>query len=149
MITTTIQSTYVIIPTVPSSSNGSNTGPIVGGAVGGAAALVAAIIIILFCWRRRRRREEPGENFDPDRVVQDPGLPDIAGAVATPFEYQPPASSLSGPTSPTFSDGSMRQYPDSQGLLGGSGLEGAGTTTGTSGSQYASTSSDGPSAPPG
>jgi hypothetical protein len=151
VITTTIQSTYVIVPTVASSSGSNNTGPIVGGAVGGVAALGAIIIIILFCWRRRRRREEPepGGTFDPDRVVRDPGLPDIDGAVATPFEYEPPASSPSGPTSVTFSDGSMRQYPDSQVLLGGSGLEGAGTTTGTSGSHYASTSSDGPSAPPG
>jgi len=43
----------------------------------------------------------------------------------------------------------MRQYRDSQALLGGSILEGAGGATGTTGSHYAPTSSDGASAPPG
>ena len=148
VITTTIQSTYVLVPTFASSSGSNNTGPIVGGAVGGVAALAAALLIFLFCWRRRRRGEEPG-NFDPDRIVRDFDLNDVAGAVVTPFEYEPPTSSLSGPTSPTFSDGSMRQYRDSQALLGGSGLEGAGAASGTSGSHYAPTSSDDPSAPPG
>jgi hypothetical protein len=42
----------------------------------------------------------------------------------------------------------MRQYRDSQALLGGS-LAGAGAATATSGSHYAPTSSDGASAPPG
>jgi len=61
---------------------------------------------------------------------------------------------MSGPSSPTFSgNGSMRQYRDSQALLGSSAFEGGGgggggAATATSGSHYAPTSSDGASAHP-
>ena len=147
VVTTTIQSTYIVVPTVASSPKINNIAPIVGGVIGGIVTVASPLIIILIYWRRRRRRKEPGGNLDNGRVVRRSDLPNIASAVATPFEYEPPASSLSGPTSPTFSDGSMRQYRDSQVLLGGSGLEGAGEAIGTSGSHYAYTSSDGPSAP--
>jgi hypothetical protein len=68
---------------------------------------------------------------------------DLAGAEATPYNYEPTAGALSGPSSPTFSgDSSMRQYRDSQALLGG-----IGGATATSGSHYAPTSSDDASAP--
>ncbi len=149
VITTTLQSTIVIVPTGATSSKSSNTGAIVGGVAGGIAALAAVIIIFLFYWRRNRRSEEFDGNFDPDRVVRHAGHTDLASAEATPYHYEPPPSAPSGPTSPTFSDSSMRQYRDSQGLLGGSILEGAGAPTGTSGSHYAPTSSDGASAPHG
>jgi hypothetical protein len=139
VVTTTLETTIIIVPTGPSSSESSNTAAIAGGVAGGIAVLAAVIIIFLFYWRRNRRPEE----FDPDRVVQHVGHTDIAGAEVTPFSYEGPPSVLSGPTSPTFSpDGSMRQYRDSQGLLG------AGVATATSGSYYASTSSDGAASPP-
>jgi hypothetical protein len=138
VVTTTIESTIVIVPTGPSSSNSSNTGVIAGGVAGGIAVLVAVIIIFLFYWRRNRRPEES----DPDRVVQHAGHLDIAGAEVTPFSYEGPPSALSGPTSPTFSaDGSMQQYRDGQAPLG------AGVATATSGSYYAATSSDGAASP--
>lgn len=149
VITTTLQSTIIIVPTGSSSSKSSNTGAIVGGVAGGIAAIAAAIIIFLFCWRRNRRREEFDGNFDPDRVVRHAGHTDLAGAEVTPYSYDAPSTALSGPTSPTFSaDSSMRQYRDSQALLGSTygGVAGA---TATSGSHYAPTSSDGVSAPPG
>jgi hypothetical protein len=52
---------------------------------------------------------------------------------------------MSTPTSPTFNSngGSMRQYRDSQALLGGGVLEGGRVPTATSGSHYAPTSSEG------
>ena len=135
------------MPTGVISSKSSNTGAIVGGVAGGVVALSVVIIIFLFCWRRNRRREEFDGNFDPDRVVRHAGHTDLAGAEVTPYHYEPP-STLSGPTSPTFSaDGSMRQYRDSQGLLGG--INGAGGASATTGSHYAPTSSGGTSAPPG
>jgi hypothetical protein len=139
VITTTLQSTIVIVPTGATSSKSSNTGAIVGGVAGGIAALAAVIIIFLFYWRRSRRSEEFDGNFDPDRVVRHAGHTDLASAEATPYHYEPPAGAPSGPTSPTFSDGSMRQFRDSQALLG--------AATATSGSHYAPTSSDGASAP--
>ena len=145
VFTTTLESTVIIVPTGGVSSKSSNTGAIVGGVAGGIVALAAAIIIFLFCWRRNRRREEFDGNFDPDRVVGHAGHTDLVGAEATPYHYEPP-SSVSGPTSPAFSgDGSMRQYRDSQGLLGG--INGAGGASATTGSHYAPTSS-GASAPP-
>ena len=137
------------MPTGASSSKSSNTGAIVGGVAGGIAALAAIIIIFIFYWRRNRRPEEFDGNFDPDRVVRHAGHTDLAGAEVTPYHYEAPSTALSGPTSPTFSaDGSMRQYRDSQALLGSTygGVAGA---TATSGSHYAPTSSDGASAPPG
>jgi hypothetical protein len=135
------------VPTGASSSKSSNTGAIVGGVAGGIAALAAAIIIFLFCWRRNRRPEEFDGNFDPDRVVRHAGHTDLAGAEVTPYNYEAP--STAGPTSPTFSaDSSMRQYRDSQALLG-STYEGVAGATATSGSHYAPTSSDGASVPPG
>jgi hypothetical protein len=131
------------VPTGPSSSKSSNTGAIVGGVAGGIAALAAVIIIFLFYWRRNRRPEEFDGNFDPDRVVRHAGHTDLAGAEVTPYSYEGPPSAPSGPTSPTFSaDSSMRQYRDSQALLG------AGVATATSGSHYAPTSSDGAASPP-
>jgi hypothetical protein len=137
------------VPTGSSSSKSSNTGAIVGGVAGGIAAIAAAIIIFLFCWRRNRRREEFDGNFDPDRVVRHAGHTDLAGAEVTPYHYEAPSTALSGPTSPTFSaDSSMRQYRDSQALLG-STYEGVAGATATTGSHYAPTSSDGASAPPG
>ena len=144
--------TVIIVPTSSPSSK-SHTGAIAGGAAGGIVALAAAIIIFLFCWRRRRRDEFDG-NFDPGRIVRsagDAGHTDLAGAVVTPYNYEPPSSALSGPTSPTFSaDSSMQQYRDSQGLLG-STHGGAGVATASSSSQYAPTSSEGlrASSPPG
>jgi len=143
------------VPTSSGSGGSSNTGAIVGGVAGGIAAIAAIIIIFLFYWRRNRRREEFDGNFDPDRVVGHAGHTDLGGAEVTPYNYDPPANaSVSGPGSPTFSaDSSMRQYRDSQALLGGSVFEGAGAgagaATATSGSHYAPTSSDGASAPPG
>lgn len=144
VITTTLRSTIIIVPT-GSSSKSSNTGAIAGGVAGGVAAIAAIIIIFLFCWRRNRRREEFDGNFDPDRVVRHGGHTDLAGAEATPYSYEPPSSVLSGPTSPSFNgDGSMRQYRDSQALLGA----GVGAATATSGSHYAPTSSSGAASPP-
>ncbi|KAF8491168.1 hypothetical protein F5888DRAFT_1637705 [Russula emetica] len=153
VVTTTLESTIIIVPTGVSSSKSSSTGAIVGGVAGGIAVLAAAIIIFFFYLRRNRRREEFDGNFDPDRVVRHGGHTDLAGAEVTPYSYDPPSTALSGPTSgptsPTFSaDGSMRQYRDSRALLG-STYEGVGGATGTSGSHYAPTSSDGASAPPG
>jgi hypothetical protein len=139
------------VPTGSSSSKSSNTGAIAGGVAGGVAALAAVIIIFLFYWRRNRRPEEFDGNFDPDRVVRHVGHTDLAGAEVTPYHYDPPstATAPSGPTSPTFSaDNSMRQYRDSQALLG-STYEGRAGATATSGSHYAPTSSDGASAHPG
>ena len=138
------------MPSSSSSGSSSNTGAIVGGVAGGVAAIAAIIIVFLFYWRRNRRREEEFDgNFDPDRVVQHGGHTDLAGAEVTPYSFEPNAGTPSGPTSPTFSgDGSMRQYRDSQALLGGS-IAGAGAATATSGSHYAPTSSDGASVPPG
>ena len=147
VVTTTLQSTIIIVPTGSSSSKSSNTAAIAGGVAGGIAALAIAIIIFLFCWRRNRRREEFDGNFDPDRVVRHAGHTDLAGAEVTPYHYEAPSTALSGPTSPTFSsDGSMRQYRDSQALLG-STFGGVAGATATSGSHYAPTSSDGASAP--
>ncbi len=141
------------MPSSFSSSGSSNTGPIAGGVAGGIIILAVIIIFFLFYWRRNRRREEVDGSFDPNRVVRHADHAGITGAEVTPFEYEPPASaSLSGPSSPTFSaDSSMRQYRDGQALLGGGIFEGAGAggAPGTSGSQYAPTSSDGASAPPG
>jgi len=132
----------------PSSGGGSssNTGAIVGGIVGGIAALAAIILIGLLCWRRNRRRNEDFDgNFDPDRVVRHAGNTDLAGAEVTPYSYEPgvagaAAAAASGPsTGPSSSgNGSMRQYRDSQALLGAS----AGAGTATTGSHYAPTSSD-------
>ena len=146
IVTTTIQSTIIIVPSsAPSKS--SNTAAIAGGVAGGVAAIAAVIIVFLFYWRRKRHEEFDG-NFDPDRVVRHGGHTDLAGAEVTPYSYEPGAGPVSGPTSPTFSaDSSMRQYRDSQALLGGSILEGAGAATATSGSHYAPTSSDGVSVP--
>jgi hypothetical protein len=134
------------VPYSAPTSGSSNTAAIAGGAAGGVVALAAAIIIFLFCWRRNRRSEEPGI-FDPDRVVRHGGHTDLAGAEVTPYSYTPTTGTFSGPTSPTFSaDGSMRQYRDSQALLGSGG---AGAATVTSGSHYAPTSSGDGSVPPG
>ena len=141
--------TVVILPAqTGSTTRKSNIGAIAGGAAGGVAVLVAAIIIFILFWRRNRRREEFTGNFDPGRVVRPAGPTDIAGAEVTPYSYDPPSSAFSGTISPTFSAGSMRQYRDSQALLGGT-YEGAGGATATTGSQYAPTSSDGASLPPG
>ena len=152
VVTTTIQSTIIIVPSSPPSKS-SNTAAIAGGVAGGVAAIAAIIIVFLFYWRRSRQREEFDGNFDPDRVVRHAGHTDLAGAEVTPYNYEPAAGTPgtpSGPTSPTFSaDGSMRQYRDSQALLGGSILEGAGVATATSGSHYAPTSSDGVNGPQG
>ncbi|KAI9509464.1 hypothetical protein F5148DRAFT_755957 [Russula earlei] len=148
VVTTTIRSTIIIVPsTAPSSS--SNTGAVVGGAAGGVAGLLIIFFIGLFCWRRNRRREDFDGNFDPDRVVRHVGHTDLAGAEVTPYSYDPTVvGGMTGPSSPAFSgDGSMRQYRDSQALLGGSVVDGAGVATVTSGSHYAPTSSDGVSAP--
>lgn len=148
IVTTTIQSTIIIVPSSTSSKSNSNTAAIAGGVAGGVAAIAAIIIVFLFYWRRNRHREEFDGNFDPDRVVRHGGHTDLAGAEVTPYSYEPGTGPASGPTSPTFSaDSSMRQYRDSQALLGGSILEGAGAATATSGSHYAPTSSDGVSAP--
>lgn len=137
------------MPTGSSSSKSSNTAAIAGGVAGGVAALAAVIIIFLFYWRRNRRPEEFDGNFDPDRVVRHAGHTDLAGAEVTPYHYEAPSTALSGPTSPTFSaDSSMRQYRDSQALLG-STYEGVAGATATTGSHYAPTSSDGASVPPG
>jgi hypothetical protein len=134
------------VPYSPSSSGGNNTGAIAGGVAGGVVALVVAIVILLFCWRRNRRAEE-SVILDTDRVVRDADHTDLEGIEVTPFSYTPTTGTFSGPTSPTFSgDGSMRQYRDSQVLLGGEG-PGGGAATGTSGSHYAPTSSGGGSAP--
>jgi hypothetical protein len=150
IVTTTLQSTIIIVPTGASSSKSSNTAAIAGGVAGGIAALAVVIIIFILCWRRKRRPEEFDGNFDPDRVVRHAGHTDLAGAEVTPYHYEAPSTALSGPTSPTFSaDGSMRQYRDSQALLGGTYGGAAGGATGTSGSHYAPTSSGGTSPPPG
>lgn len=148
VVTTTLQSTIIIVPTGASSSKSSNTAAIAGGVAGGIAALAAVIIIFIFYWRRKRPEEFDG-NFDPDRVVRHAGHTDLAGAEVTPYQYEAPSTALSGPTSPTFSaDSSMRQYRDSQALLG-STYEGVAGATATTGSHYAPTSSDGASVPPG
>ena len=153
IVTTTIRSTIIVVPTSASSGGSSNTGAIVGGVAGGIVALLAIFIIGLFYWRRNRRRDEFDGNFDPDRVVRHVGDTDLgAGAEVTPYQYEPRVGSVtSGPSSPTFSgsgNGSMRQYRDSQALLGGSIHEALGAPTATSGSHYAPTSSDGASAHP-
>jgi hypothetical protein len=55
---------------------------------------------------------------------------------------------MSGPSSPSYSaNGSMRQYRESQSLLGGNVIAGVAPTA-TSGSHYAPTSSDSTSARP-
>lgn len=145
--------TVIIVPPTPSSSSKSHTGAIAGGVAGGIIALAAAVILLLFCWRRNRRQEQGIEgNFDPGRIVRpaDDGQPNLAGgAEITPYHYDPPSSVVSGPISPTFSDGSMRQYRDSQGLMSSTYGGVGGVTATSSGSQYAPTSSDGPSPPPG
>ncbi|KAH9172373.1 hypothetical protein EDB89DRAFT_921351 [Lactarius sanguifluus] len=155
VVTTTIQSTIIITPTVSASSgSSSNTGAIVGGVAGGIAGLIAILLIGLFCWRRnRRRRDDFDGNFDPDRVVGHTGHTDLAGAEVTPYSYEPGVAGgmpvHSGPSTgaPSSSGGgSMRQYRDSQALLG-SAFE-AGAATATSGSHYAPTSSDSASAYP-
>ncbi|KAI0274260.1 hypothetical protein BGY98DRAFT_80690 [Russula aff. rugulosa BPL654] len=143
--------TIILVP-YSSSSPKSNTAAIAGGAAGGIIALAAAIIIFLLCWRRRRHRDEVAGNFDPNRVMRQAGPSDLAGAVVTPFSYEPPSSVLSGTTSPTYSaDGSMRQYRDSQALMGSTQGGAGGATASSSGSQYAPTSNDGlhASFPPG
>lgn len=154
-VTTTIESTIIITPSVSASSkSSSNTGAIVGGVAGGIAGLVAILLIGLFCWRRnRRRRDDFDGNFDPDRVVGHAGHTDLAGAEVTPYSYEPGVAGgtpvHSGPSTgaPSSSGGgSMRQYRDSQALLGGA-FE-AGAATATSGSHYAPTSSDSASAYP-
>ena len=148
IVTTTIQETIIVVPpSAPSKS--SNTAAIAGGVTGGVAAIAAIIIVFLLYWRRKHHEEFEG-NFDPDRVVRHGRHTDLAGAEVVPYSYEPVAGPVSGPTSPTFSaDSSMQQYRDSQALLRGSILEGAGAATATSGSQshYAPTSSDGVSAP--
>ena len=127
----------------PSSGGSSSTGAIAGGVAGGVVALVVVILLFIFCRRRNRQAEGP-VIFDPDRIVRDADHTDIEGIEVTPFSYTPTTGTLSGPTSPTFSgNGSMRQYRDSQALLGGEGA------TATSGSHYAPTSSSSGSAPPG
>lgn len=152
MVTTTIQSTILITPSVGANSSGhssSNTGAIVGGIAGGLAGLVAILLIGLFCWRRNRsRRDDFDGNFDPDRVVRHVGATDLAGAEVTPYHYEPgvvggvgaveAGQRSGGPSSGGSSGGSMRQYQDNQALLAGS----AGAATATSGSHYAPTSSD-------
>lgn len=139
------------MPTSPSSGGGkSNTGAIIGGVAGGIATLIVFLIIGLFYWRRNRRRDDFDGNFDPDRVVRHAGDADLAGgAEVTPYHYEPGAGGpMSGPSSPTFSaDSSMRQYRESQSLLGGNVFAGVAPTA-TSGSHYAPTSSDGASAHP-
>lgn len=151
IVTTTIRSTIIIVPTAPSSGGGgSSTGAVIGGVAGGVAALLVIFIIGLFYWRRNRRRDEFDGNFDPDRVVRHAGDADLAGgAEVTPYHYEPGVGGpMSGPSSPTFSaDSSMRQYRESQSLLGGNVFAGA-VPTATSGSHYAPTSSDGASAHP-
>lgn len=148
IVTTTIRSTIIVVPTQPSSGSSSNTGAIVGGVAGGIAGLAAILIIFLFYWRRNRRRDDFDGNFDPDRVVRHVGDADLAGAEVTPYHYEPGVAGTTSPSSPTFSgDGSMRQYRESQALLGGNAFQ-AGAPTATSGSHYAPTSSDGASAHP-
>ena len=149
IVTTTIRSTIIVVPTSPSSGSSSNTGAIIGGVAGGIAALLGILIIGLFYWRRNRRRDDFDGNFDPDRVVRHAGDADLAGgAEVTPYHYEPGVGHTSGPSSPTFSaDSSMRQYRESQSLLGGNVFAGAAPTA-TSGSHYAPTSSDGASAHP-
>jgi hypothetical protein len=149
IVTTTIRSTIIVVPT-GSSSSSSNTGAIVGGVAGGIAALFAIFVIGIFYWRRNRRRDDFDGNFDPDRVVRHVGDTDLGGgAEVIPYQYEPGVGGVtSGPASPTFSangnGGSMRQYRDSQALLGGSRHDGVGGPgTATSGSHYAPTSSDG------
>jgi hypothetical protein len=106
----------------------------------------------LFCWRRNRRRSDDFDgNFDPDRVVRHAGATDLAGAEVTPYSYEPGVAGSaaaaaaaagganSGPSTGPSSNGSMRQYRDSQGLLAGSA---GGAATATTGSHYAPTSSD-------
>jgi hypothetical protein len=157
IVTTTIRSTIIVVPTSASSGGSSNTGAIVGGVAGGIVALLAVFIIGLFYWRRNRRRDDFDGNFDPDRVVRHVGDTDLGGgAEVTPYQYEPRAGSVtSGPSSPTFSgsgngngNGSMRQYRDSQALLGSSIHDALGAPTATSGSHYAPTSSDSASAHP-
>lgn len=153
VVTTTIESTVLITPSVSASSGGgsSNTGAIAGGIAGGIIGLIAILLIGLFCWRRNRRRSDDFDgNFDPDRVVRHVGHTDLAGgAEVTPYSYEPgvagAAAAHSGPSTgaPSSSgDGSMRQYHDSHALLAG------GVATATSGSHYAPTSSDSASAYP-
>jgi hypothetical protein len=131
------------------SGGSSNTGAIAGGIAGGIVALVAVILFFLFRLRRSRRHEEP-VIFYPDRIVRHADHIDhidLEGMEVTPFSYTHTTGTFSRPTSHTFSsDGSMRQYRDSQVLLGGVG---AGAATVTSGSHYAPTSSGGGSVPPG
>jgi hypothetical protein len=131
------------VPYSAPTSRSSNTAAIAGGAAGGVVAIAAAILLFLFCWRRNRREDAV---FDPDRVVRHGGHTDLAGAEVTPYSYTPTNGTFSaGPTSPAFSaDGSMRQYRDSQPLMGG-----VGAATVTSGSHYAPTSSGDGSVPPG
>ncbi|KAI0286520.1 hypothetical protein BC826DRAFT_1178688 [Russula brevipes] len=115
------------------------------------------LIIGLLYWCRRRRRSGPasGVNSDRDQAVQIQGHPNIPGAEFTHFQYDPgvggtmSAGTTSAPHSPTFSgNSSMRQYRDSQALLGGYTPEGGGVFTATSGSQYEPASSEPDSAHP-
>jgi hypothetical protein len=153
MVTTTFFSTIIVLPSTLPSSGGhsSSNGAVIGGIAGGTSALVLALVLGLFYWWRNRRG-----NFDdisgPDRVARYTGHTDLTGTEVTPYSYEPEAgvaaSHRSGPVSLTWGasgNGSMRQYRDSQALLGGS-IFGAGAATTTSGSNYAATSSDGASA---
>ncbi|KAH9054059.1 hypothetical protein EDB83DRAFT_2394113 [Lactarius deliciosus] len=129
VVTTTIQSTVIITPSVSaSSSSSSNTGAIVGGVAGGIAGLTTSMATsILTGWFGHA------------------GHTDLAGAEVTP--YRTPVHSGPSTGAPSSSGGgSMRQYRDSQALLG-SAFE-AGAATATSGSHYAPTSSDSASAYP-
>jgi hypothetical protein len=156
VVTSTYFSTVVIVPSSISNSGGgsssSSSGALIGGIAGGISGLVVVLIVGLFFWRRNRRSDDFDGNFDPDRVVRHTGHTDLGGAEVTPYNYDPSAggatSGHSGISSPTWSgDESMRQYRESQALLGGSIFE-AGAATATSGSRHAPTSSDGGSVHP-
>jgi hypothetical protein len=144
------------VPSPTPGSGGNKNGALIGGISGGAGSLILMLIIGLLYWcRRRRGRPASGVNSDHDREVQIQGHPDIPGAEVTHFQYDPgvggtmSAGTTSAPHSPAFSgNSSMRQYRDSQALLGGYTPEGAPVFTATSGSQYEPASSEPDSAHP-
>ncbi|KAI0245376.1 hypothetical protein BJV78DRAFT_412269 [Lactifluus subvellereus] len=143
-----IDPTISITSRVPSGSNGA----VIGGIAGGVSAVFVVLTLGLFYWCRKRRRDVFDGAVQPDRVAQPTGRTDLTGTEVTPYRDEPEvactASSRSGPVSSTWSgDSSVRQYRESQALLGDSTRK-AGVAMATSGSHYAPTSSDDASAYP-
>jgi hypothetical protein len=128
-------------------------------------------LILLFFWRRRQHQQFDG-TFDPDRIAQGgPGHTDITGTEITTYSYDPQGvagagighsgydseqgvshagSGPSGTSTAIWSgESSMRQLPENQmPIMGNVSGMGGGVGTGTSGSRYGPTPSEGASGRP-